>query len=219
MFAHILVDEVQNLAGFDIDVLELLLRSTIAMSLVGDIRQSTYRTSYATKNKKFCGRGFVLKAGAWQKAGLCEVTYMAQSRRCIQPICDVADLIFLDLPKAQSKNERQTVHDGVFVVRTIHIEKYRRQYRPQVLRLDRRFGTDLPAENFGMVKGLGFERVLIIPYGGITKWLRTGKVEHVAGSADEVYVGITRAYLSVAFIHDGDVAVPGISVFEPQAQE
>ncbi|MHC2380164.1 hypothetical protein ACVIHA_004562 [Bradyrhizobium liaoningense] len=80
MFAHIFVDEVQDLAGFDIDVLELLLRSPIAMSLVGDIRQSTYRTSYATKNKKFCGRGFILKAEAWKKAGLCEVTYMAQSR-------------------------------------------------------------------------------------------------------------------------------------------
>jgi DNA helicase II / ATP-dependent DNA helicase PcrA len=65
-----------------------------------------------------------------------------------------------------------------------------------------------------MVKGLGFERVLIIPYGGITKWLRTGDSEHVAGSADEVYVGVTRAQ-SVAFIHDGDVAVPGISVFQP----
>jgi DNA helicase-2/ATP-dependent DNA helicase PcrA len=57
--------------------------------------------------------------------------------------------------------------------------------------------------------------VLIVPYGGISKWLRTGNSDHVAGSADEVYVGITRASQSVAFIHDGDVAVPGISIFEP----
>jgi DNA helicase-2/ATP-dependent DNA helicase PcrA len=66
-----------------------------------------------------------------------------------------------------------------------------------------------------MVKGLGFERVLIIPYGGITKWLSTGNSNHVAGSADEVYVGITRAYQSVAFVHDNDVAVPGIALFQP----
>jgi DNA helicase II / ATP-dependent DNA helicase PcrA len=66
-----------------------------------------------------------------------------------------------------------------------------------------------------MVKGSGFERVLIIRYEGITKWLRTGDSEHVAGSADEVHVGVTRTYQSVAFIHDGDAAVPGIFVFQP----
>jgi DNA helicase-2/ATP-dependent DNA helicase PcrA len=60
---------------------------------------------------------------------------------------------------------------------------------------------------------LGFERVLIVPYGGITKWLNTGNSDHVADSADEVYVGITRAYQS---IHDGNVAVPGISIFQPE---
>jgi DNA helicase-2/ATP-dependent DNA helicase PcrA len=66
-----------------------------------------------------------------------------------------------------------------------------------------------------MVKGLGFERVLIIPYGGIKKWLKSGNQEHVKGSADEVYVGITRAYQSVAFIHDDTVAIPGIIPFIP----
>jgi len=215
MYAHIFVDEVQDLAAFDIDVLELLLRSPVGVSCVGDIRQSTFRTSYAPKNKKFCGRGFLLKVDAWRKAGLCDVTFMAESRRCVQAICDVADLIFPDLPKARSRNERHTSHDGVFAVRGSDVDEYCRRHAPQVLRLNRRFGGDLPAENFGMVKGLGFERVLIVPYKGITKWLSTGDMQHVAGSADEVYVGITRAYQSVAFIHDGDVAVPGITVFEP----
>lgn len=215
MYAHIFVDEVQDLAAFDIDVLELLFRSSIGVSCVGDIRQSTFRTSYAPKNKKFCGRGFLLKADIWKKAGLCDVKFMAHSYRCVQTICDVADLIFPDLPKAQSHNERRTQHDGVFAVRSIHIEEYRRRYAPQILRLDRRFGKNLPAENFGMVKGLGFERVLIVPYKGITKWLSTGDAQHVAGSADEVYVGITRAYQSATFIHDGDVALPGVTIFKP----
>ena len=215
MYAHIFVDEVQDLAGFDIDVLELLLRSPIGMTQVGDVRQSTFRTSYSPKNKKFCGQGFVTKAEAWRKAGLCEVNFLAHSRRCVQSICDVADLIFPDLPKAQSKRTVQTKHDGVFAVRSVHVEEYRKRYRPQVLRRDRRFGAGLDAENFGMVKGLGFERVLIVPYSGITKWLGTGDRNHVAGSAEEVYVAITRAYQSVAIIHDGNVVLPGISIFRP----
>ncbi len=216
MYSHIFVDEVQDLAGFDIDILELFLRSRIGVTLVGDVRQSTYRTSYAAKNKRFCGRGFVTKVEAWQKDGLCEVTYLAKSRRCIQPICDLADLIFPDLPRAVSENVKETGHDGVFAVRSAHVAEYQRRYAPQVLRLDKRFGRELAAENFGMVKGAGFERVLIAPYSGITNWLKTGAATYVAGSADEVYVGITRAYQSVAFIHDGVVAIPGISLFDPR---
>jgi DNA helicase-2/ATP-dependent DNA helicase PcrA len=215
MYSHIFVDEVQDLAGFDIDILELFLRSPLGLTLMGDIRQSTYRTSYAAKNKQFCGRGFVTKVEAWKEAGLCEVIYLAKSRRCIQPICDLADSIFPDLPRAVSENLRETGHDGVFVVRSAHVAEYQRRYAPQVLRLDKRFQQELAAENFGMVKGAGFERVLIVPYGGITKWLKTGDSTYVGGSADEVYVGITRAYQSVAFIHDGVVAVPCVSLFDP----
>jgi DNA helicase-2/ATP-dependent DNA helicase PcrA len=215
MFAHIFVDEVQDLAGFDIDVLELLLRSPTGMTLVGDVRQATFRTSYAPKNKKFCGLGFVKKAEAWRNAGLCDVTFLAHSRRCIQSICEVADLIFPHLPNAESKNTKQTEHDGVFAVRSAHVEEYRRRYQPQILRRDRRFGIGLDADNFGLVKGLGFQRVLILPYSGITKWLKTGDPKHVAGSAEEVYVAITRAYQSVAIVHDDNVVVPGISIFQP----
>ncbi len=216
MFSHIFVDEVQDLAGHDIDVLDLLLRSPINITMVGDVRQSTFRTSYAPKNKKFCGRGFVRKIEDWKKAGLCEIENRATSKRCVQPICDVADLIFPDLPKTRSTNERTTGHDGVFVVRSDHVQTYLKKFNPQVLRLDKRFGKDLAAENFGLVKGLGFERVLIVPYSGITKWIRTGDATFVSGSADEVYIGITRAHQSVAIIHDGSVAVPGIGLFDPE---
>ena len=124
-------------------------------------------------------------------------------------------LSFPTCPRAKSLNDTKTHHDGVFVVRSAHVEAYQTRFAAQLLRLNRTFRRDLAAENFGMVKGLGYERVLIVPYSGIAKWLTTGISTHVANSADEVYVGITRAYQSVAFIHDGDVAVPGISVFEP----
>ena len=55
-----------------------------------------------------------MKAEAWKGEGLCDVDYLARSRRCVQAICDVADLIFPDLPKAHSFNDTKTHHDGVF---------------------------------------------------------------------------------------------------------
>jgi ATP-dependent DNA helicase UvrD/PcrA len=215
MFSHIFVDEVQDLAAYDIDVLELLVRSPIGVTAVGDIRQATFRTSNASKNKQYFGRGLIQKAEEWKGEGLCDVDYLARSRRCVQAICDIADLIFPDLPKAKSFNDLKTHHDGVFAVRSADVDAYRARFTPQLLRLNRTFRRDLAAENFGTVKGLGFERVLIIPYSGITKWLTTGSATHVNNSADEVYVGITRACQSVAFIHDGGIGVPGISLFKP----
>jgi DNA helicase-2/ATP-dependent DNA helicase PcrA len=103
----------------------------------------------------------------------------------------------------------------VFAVRAADIAEYQRRYSPQLLRLNKRFRPELAAENFGMVKGAGFERVLIVPYSGITKWLETGGSASVSGSADEVYVGITRAFQSVAIVHDGTIRVPGVSLFDP----
>lgn len=216
MYSHIFIDEVQDLAGFDIDVLELLLRSRIGITLVGDVRQSTFRTSYAPKNRQFCGRGFLRKVKEWEKAGLCEPVYLCRSYRCVQAICDLADSIFSDLPPTRSENHRVTGHDGVFVVRSGDVPEYIARFRPKILRLNKRFGRHLEAENFGVVKGLGFERVLIVPYKGITNWVRTGDPKHVSKCADEVYVGITRAYQSVAFIHDGELGIPGISIFDPR---
>ena len=59
----------------------------------------------------------------------------------------------------------------------------------------------LNALNFGLSKGQTFDRVLIYPTGGITKYLKTGDLSK-AGDIPKLYVAITRARFSVAFIHD-----------------
>ena len=167
MFDRIFIDEVQDLAGFDIDLLDTLLRSRIQVTLVGDVRQSTFRTNYARKNKKFVGRGLLERIEAWKNARLCDVSYLAQSYRCVQAICDFADGIFPDLPKAVSKNDIVTGHDGIYIVRTKDLGLYVDKYEPQILRLNRKFHCDYPSMNYGASKGLGFGRVLGVPAGGL----------------------------------------------------
>jgi DNA helicase II / ATP-dependent DNA helicase PcrA len=215
MFDQIFIDEVQDLAGFDIEIIEALLASKIQITLVGDVRQSTFRTNYARKNKKFVGRGLLTKIECWKKGGLCSVSYLAQSYRCVQAICDLADSIFFDLPKATSMNEMRTGHDGIFIVRTNDLASYVEKYKPQILRLNKKFNCDYPSMNYGASKGLGFGRVLIIPYKGLTKWIATGESSNVKGSADEVYVAITRAQQSVAIVHDGSFMIDNCTVFDP----
>jgi hypothetical protein len=57
------------------------------------------------------------------------------------------------------------------------------------------------ATNFGISKGLTFERVLIFPTGSIKKFLNTGTIL-APKSACGLYVGSTRAIHSVAFVMD-----------------
>jgi DNA helicase-2/ATP-dependent DNA helicase PcrA len=67
--------------------------------------------------------------------------------------------------------------------------------------------------NFGEAKGLSFDRVLIYPHRPATKWLRTGDPKHIKGSNTKLYVGITRARQSVAFVFSGKTSVPHAKIF------
>ena len=102
----------------------------------------------------------------------------------------------------------------MFVILSTDVAKYVETYRPQTLRLDVR--TDchgFPAMNFGESKGLSFDRILIFPHKLGQRWLSTGALTHVEKSASKMYVGVSRARYSVAFVHDEAVRVPGIAPY------
>jgi len=143
------------------------------------------------------------------------LTYEVETHRCNQHIADIADGFFPQEPKTRSLNEKVTGHDGVFVASSADVAAYVEKYHPQVLRLDVK--TDChgyPAMNFGESKGLTFERMLIFPHKLGRKWLSTGELTHVEKSAEKMYVGVSRARYSVAFVHDGAATVKGIAPLE-----
>ncbi len=53
IYSHIFIDEVQNLAGYDLELLKLFFNCSSTTQLVGDPRQGTYSTNSAPKNKQF----------------------------------------------------------------------------------------------------------------------------------------------------------------------
>ena len=210
-FSTIYVDEIQDMAGWDLDLLELLLRSGIDIVLVGDHRQATFRTNNSPKNKAFAGIKVIDKFRAWEEARLGRLVFERETHRCHQLIADLADAFFPGEPTTISKNDKVTGHDGVFVIERNLVERYVRQFSPQVLRLDRKTDcASLPALNFGDSKGMTFERVLIFPHKGAQTWLKSGDLKHVIGSLAKLYVGVTRARHSVAFVLDGSCALQGI---------
>lgn len=203
-FSHLIIDEIQDMAGYDLDVLELILRSGIKTTFVGDHRQATFSTNNSPKHKSFVGPSIIKKFELWRKAGLTSIEYEQHTHRCNQAIADLGDSFFPNEPKTISRNHAVTGHDGIFLVQTADVAEYVRRFSPQVLRYSSR--TDcgpLAAMNFGESKGLTFERVLIYPHGPAKKWLASGKAGDVEKSAAKMYVATTRARYSVAFVYDG----------------
>lgn len=218
-FDHIYVDEVQDLAGYDLDVLELLLKSKIKVTLVGDHRQSTYATNHAARHSGFRGLKIIDKFYKWQKAKLLDVRFETQTHRSNQTIADVADSLFPNIQRTESLNFDITGHDGLFTVSPRRVVEYVERFQPQVLRFSKSTKCDPfheQARNFGECKGLTFNRVLIFPHSAALKWLKTGDIKHVTDkdiSLAKLYVAITRARYSVAFVMDKPSPIPAIATF------
>jgi len=143
-----------------------------------------------------------------------ELKPLAMNRRCIQLICEIADQVHQN---AYEKTESAvgkvpdefSHHLGAFVVRQSEVSDYIETYSPMVLRSNVRSGKKyLPHEarchNFGGSKGLGFDRVLIIPSESQLNFVYG--IENPFGGKDsevaqnKLYVAITRARYSLGFV-------------------
>ncbi|MEP3629224.1 MAG: UvrD-helicase domain-containing protein [Hyphomicrobiales bacterium] len=227
IYDAVFIDEVQDLAGYDYDILKLFSACEgVDIVAVGDFRQTIYKTSHAKSSPITSAdkinflkeHGFTLEP-------------MAISRRCIQSICDFADLIHQDEgfePTVSQVDEGNLAnlcgqHFGVFAVRSGDAEAYLRQFKPTILR---RSISDNPilfegftTHNFGVSKGLGFDRCLIFPTEAQQDFL-SGNCNAFAGqgtdeSRNKMYVAVTRARHSVAFLYDGECGLDGIDIWVP----
>ena len=217
IYDNIFIDEFQDLAGYDLDLLELFLKSGIRMVIVGDPRQCTYTTNSSAKNSQYRSVGIMKLICKWENNGLCQIEKHAKSYRCNQTICAFADMLWPDMETTVSYNSTATEHDGIFVVSEDKVHKYINHYKPVVLQYDRSADTyGYPALNFGNAKGLEFDRVLIIPHGPIKKYLQKGDVKDVEKSLEKFYVAVTRAKHSVAFLYDGKCSI-GCIEWQPTA--
>jgi DNA helicase II / ATP-dependent DNA helicase PcrA len=226
IYDAVFIDEIQDLVGWDFAVIRALVATSITeFDCVGDFRQCVYQTSETTKKPQ----SNTEKVSEFKKMGFV-IDHLAISWRCIQSICDVADLLHASSGDyARTKSQVETIpldfadHHGVFAVPESRVEDYINVYSPVILRWDRRAKKHLcderTAYNFGESKGLGFDRVLIVPPARHSKFLCGSTSAFDDASTDDsrnkLYVGITRARYSVAFMHQGGSVVAGAKVWNP----
>ena len=217
VFGHILVDEVQDLAGFDLELLKLLFRTDSTVLLVGDPRQVTYLTHHSAKHKKYANgniRTFVEEQLGKRITCTVDENTLKKSHRNNQAICDFSSKLFPDLPTSMACTcagcrTQPTDHEGLFWIAKEDVDKYLARFQPITQlrwRSTTECNTQFPVMNFGESKGLSFDRVLIYPTDGMKQWIEN----HNHGLKDEtrakLYVAITRARRSVAFVLDSNNA-------------
>jgi DNA helicase-2/ATP-dependent DNA helicase PcrA len=200
VYDHVYVDEVQDLVGYDLDVLDAMFAAPFDVTVVGDPRQHLYATNNATRNKRYRGPRIV----DWfaERDSICVREDRHQSHRCNQDICDFATALFPDYPPISSVQTETTGHDGIHIVSRFEALDYADTYKPQVLRYDKRADTQgLPAMNFGVSKGSTFDRVLIYPTTPMRQYLQDRDASRLKRPESlYVAVAVTRARYSVAFV-------------------
>jgi len=198
MYDHIFIDEVQDLVGYDLEILDLLFSAPFDVTAVGDPRQHLYSTNNAQKHKKYRGAGII----QWfdGRSAVCPREDRRVSYRCNQDICDFASALFPDYPSIEAAEDVETGYDGIQTVSRFDVLDFAAEYRPQVLRNDRRTDTQgLDAMNFGVSKGSTFNRVLIFPTAPMKSYLNHRDPSKLK-RPESLYVAVTRARHSVTFV-------------------
>jgi len=217
IYQHIFIDEVQDLAGYDLELLKLLFNSNSNILLVGDPRQGTYSTNSAPKNKQY-KKSQIIHFFENKFINITkDETSLIVNYRCIKPICDLSNKLFANMQQTTSGNNITISHAGIFFIKKQDVEKYLQQYQPMQLRDNKKTNVNenYKAMNFGESKGLSFDRVLIYPTEPILKWLKNYKSELKDTSRSKLYVAITRARYSVGFVVEDDEQsiIEGIKYF------
>ena len=206
IYSHIFIDEVQDLAGYDLELLKLFFNCSSTIQLVGDPRQGTYSTNSAPKNKKF-KKANIVNFFTDQIENLTkDDTSLMTNYRCNKSICDLSNKLFPNFQATTSGNNTATQHSGVFFIKEQDVESYIQKFLPLQLRDSKRtkVNENYRVMNFGEAKGLSFDRVLIYPTKPFIDWLKDNNAELAETSRSKLYVALTRARHSVAVVNNKD---------------
>lgn len=208
IYSHIFIDELQDYAGWDLEVILLLFKSRVQVTCVGDYKQATYRTNNSPKNSQYRDekiRNFFVML---EKKGLCTASYANTTRRFNQEICDFINTIHGDTesmvePLSIVEQGALPENSGIYMIDMKYLDKYCEYYHPVILRYDKKakisFQHNCDVFNYGDSKGATYERVVIIPVGTTLPFIEKQAKISSNRTRSKFYVACTRAKHSVVF--------------------
>lgn len=225
IYSHIFIDEIQDLAGWDLEILKLLFNSKTSVLLVGDPRQVTYLTHHPKKYPQYKDGKIkeFIENECNKKTILCEIdeTTLERSHRNSKNICEISSALYPNFAKSKpcDCNECRNyteAHEGVFLIKNSDVDEYLELYKPIQLRWSSsiKVNSDIEAYNFGKSKGLSFHRVVIYPTKDMKEWLFDNSYQLKTETRSKLYVALTRAKYSVGIVCDYPDEIANINGIE-----
>ena len=103
IYSHIFIDEVQDLAGWELEILKLLFNTLSNILLVGDPRQVTYLTHHPQKHPKYKDGKIDEFINNKCKKDICEIDtkILSKTHRNNKAICDFSSKLFPEYESCQ----------------------------------------------------------------------------------------------------------------------
>lgn len=209
IYSHIFIDELQDYAGYDLDIINRLFDSNVNILCVGDYKQSTFRTNNARKNSQYRNEKIYGYFTQISHTGRCHITINNTTRRFNREICCFVNTIHNDpdtaiIPSGDCPQILSSDHTGVYLVEEKHLSLYCKHYKPVILRYNKTAKINFDHDNckiltYGSSKGTTLERTLIIPVGTVLPFLEHQKNELTDLTRAKFYVACTRAKHSIVF--------------------
>jgi DNA helicase-2/ATP-dependent DNA helicase PcrA len=210
IFPNIFIDEVQDLSGYDLELINLFFRSKSNVILVGDPRQVTYYTHREKINSKYRNgniQQYIIDKCRKRDNIIIDNDLLKKSHRNNAEICAFSSNLYPKLPISEpcsciGCHPIEIVHQGVFAVFIDDLYEYLQTYNPVQLGWNKNvcFNNIFDYNTFGMSKGKTYKRVSIFPTESMNRWLINHNCELTNETRAKLYVAITRARYSVAFV-------------------
>lgn len=220
IYTDVFIDEAQDIAGWSLEIVDVLFSSKLNVHLVGDMRQAMLSTDPRDKiNTAYKHEKVINWYKRHEKKGVLLIKERTVTYRSNQAIAALSDQIFdpsLLYSPTTSASEEISDHSGIFSVAPCNVQAYVQKFAPLALHWRSGLGGDLGISftTFGIAKGRTVQHVMILPTEKVRRFLEVGG--HLEGkTACALYIGITRAVHSVAFILDDSASVSIGTVWAP----
>lgn len=202
------IDEVQDMASWDLELIKEIHYSNIALTMVGDMLQRTYTTTKERQNKK--GKNQLnIEEYINDKTKNCssiiiDPNTLKNTHRCCQKVCNYVNQKFgKNIEVCECCDRKNTENCDVFFINKDEVEDKLKIIKTMQILYDKNSKYDkiYPAINIGKSKGLDFDNVVIYPTKTMTSFLNNG-LNLADSSKSKLYVALTRARKNVFIVNN-----------------
>lgn len=207
IFDNIYIDEVQDLAGYDLELIRLFFLSKSKVVLAGDPRQTIYLTNHNAKNPNY-REGKILDylndCKQLKNKYSIDTNTLNHSWRCCKEICNYASMLSPNFPQMNTNLDYQEHNCGVFLVKQSDCMSFVEQ-NENVMQLrwsktNKKVIGNKGCKNFGDSKGQTFDSVLIYPTKEMAEWIENHNTQLKTETRNKFYVAVTRAKYIVGIV-------------------